>query len=739
MGTDQFLERWSKAMGAAVKPPHSVWAERFRREGSALMACPAKDGGCLLILIATDRAAEQVLDFIVRKAFAIDRFERIWGASSEEVFGVDDEVLSDLGIGVWQAYRVSEEVRAHADEVFERLTTVERSRLPSTVEWNASTGSLIRSLRGAVARSDREAVRAHLSELKGRGLADRFHFDFLSLWSKAKLEPADVASSQELSTVLDSDYSVPIPRALLQVVAGAVLDSSVARPGDDGAGGRELAELVREGRAPFPESLFQRGGLLPTAEGAVFRALSSIGSGERVLWSGDEELIQGRVGDSLLAELPATGPKLEPASQPAPQVQDPNADDILLLSLCRELASKADEPATVAQDCVLKLIQFADRGDGYATKEVRGWWERLEPGAKSEWASRSNFLADWLEVPEGPAADSPICWLGWLKLLSAGQASPDEAGSGFSYEDLPLFENNQFPESEALASVLGELASSAELSPRLFEVLPALLEAWEVSDLAAAHCDRVSQSLAEAVQYCALITEDALSARNSVALVYRFLEVGLGCGLSSGAYKTVVGELAERIESLASPGLLKVLLDVFELLTDQKRPHGDSFLRCARAFSQAASRHHVRVDADELSLIAELLRSAGMSAEAESLEALIPEDSKSADADEEGISLKGQNILIYTLVEGAGHRAEERIKKSLHAKVRRNSDHAASASLKADLEWANIVICVTRAAQHAATGEIDRRTPENALIRPLGKGSSSILNALNEWRRRQSA
>jgi hypothetical protein len=684
-------------------------------------------------LIATDRASEQVLEFVLKKAFAIDRFERIWDSPAEAIFGVGSEVLASLGIGVWQAYRVGDEARVHADQVFKQLTTVERNRLPCTVQWSASTGSLIRSLRGAVTRGDREAVDAHLSELKGRRLADRFHFDFLSLWSKARLEPGTVAASPELHTVLDRNYSVPITMALLQVVASAILDREVPRPEAKGSMGTEFLQRVRGAGLPLPEALIERGCLLPSAEGAVFRALSSIGRGEFVLWKGDEELIKERVGIELLADLPAVKPKTEPVTP------DSNADESRLLALLRALAAGAGDPGAVAEDTVRQLIEFAVQGDGFTAMQLRGWWDRLATAAQIQWASRFDFLSDWVEVPEELASDDPVCWLGWLKLLASGEASPDDAGSGFSYSDLPLFEDEQNPDSGALSSVLEDLVGSDELRPRLLEVLPALLDAWEGSQFAGAHLDRVSQSLAVLLQFGVLIDEDALSARHGDAMIFRFLEVGLAQGLSSQAYQSVVQDLAARVESLGSPGLLRALLDVFELLTDEKRPHGESFLRCASAFSQAANRLHGRMGSDELHLIAELLRLAGLVAEGESLEALVPDAEKSADLSEEGISLAGKKILIYTLVQGAGNRAQARIQESHHAEVRLNHDHAASAALKGDLKWADIVICVTRAAQHAATGEIDRQTPEDVLIRPSGKGSSSILHALNEWRLRQSA
>ena len=631
MRVDQFLERWLEAIGAVDEPSHRVWAERFCREGSALTVCPGKDGARLLLLIATDRAAEQVLEFVLRKAFVIERFERIWEPSSDELLAVDAEAFADLGIGVWQAYRVSEEARDHAERVFRQLTVVERNRLPATVQWSASTGSLIRSLRGAVDRGDREAVEAHLSELKGRALADRFHFDFLSLWSKAKLEPGSVAASSELHTVLDRRYSVPVPKALLQVVAGAALDSEVARPGEGRNRGSDFVARLRETGAPFPAALVQRGCLLPSAEGAVFRALSSIGGGSLALWNGDEELIKERVGGELLAELPPTVPKLDPE----PLVLDSREDDSRLLALLRELAAGADDPEAVSEKAVLQLAELALRGDGYVTKELREWWSRLAPVSQAQWASRSGFLAEWLDLPEESGAEGPGSWLGWLQMLAAGEASPDDAGSGFSYSDLPLFEDERNPDSAALDEVLNRLVGEEEFRPRLLEVLPALFKAWEEGRFAESHLDRVSQSLADVLVFGVLISEDALSARNGDMLVSRFFEIGLGHGLPAQVYKSVVNQLAECVRSSHSPGLLRAILEVFELLTDEKRPDSNSYSECARAFYQAASRLYGRIDPDDLRLIAELLSLAGMSPEAESLKALLSEEEDDVGEEEE--------------------------------------------------------------------------------------------------------
>ena len=504
MGADQFLERWLKTMGSGVEPPHRVWVDRFCREGSALLARRGPQGGRLLVLIATDRAAEQVLEFVLKKAFAIDRFERIWDPSAAEVFGVDSGALAELGVGVWQAYRVGDEARDHANQVFKQLTAVEKNRLPSTVQWSASTGSLIRSLRGAVVRGDRDAVDAHLSELRGRRLADRFHFDFLSLWSKARLDPGAVATSSELKTVLDRRYPVPIPRALLQVVAEAVLECAVARPGNGGSGGRGLEEQARDAGEILPEALIERACLLPSTEGAVFRALSSIARGELVLWDGDEELIKERVGSELLAALPVV--MLEPELASEFPASSPVESRELVLG--QVVAATADEPAAVPEHSIQQLITFAVHGDGAAAKALRGWWDLLASPSRVDWRSRSDFFADWLEESADSATDDPVCWLGWLKLLAAGEASPDDAGSGFSYSELPLFEDEGEPDSDALSRVLEELIGSDELRSRLLEVLPALLDAWEACQLPPSHLDRVSQSLAEVLQFGVLIDQD---------------------------------------------------------------------------------------------------------------------------------------------------------------------------------------------------------------------------------------
>jgi hypothetical protein len=102
--------------------------------------------------------------------------------------------------------------------------------------------------------------------------------------------------------------------------------------------------------------------------------------------------------------------------------------------------------------------------------------------------------------------------------------------------------------------------------------------------------------------------------------------------------------------------------------------------------------------------------------------------------------LRGRRIGIYTLTVNAGQRVvgllEARVPdievKLSHAKV-------ATDKLKAMAQRSDVFVMVTGSAKHAATGAIEANLgPQTVLVRPAGKGSSSILSALEEKMKQQA-
>ena len=732
MRPEEFLEGWSSVSGVAVTPAQRVWVDRYCRDGSALLEFKSAQKDAYLLLVARDRARARQLEFVVRKAFALGRLQPLWAEAENCVSDAQRARLENLGVGSWSIYKIED--RVHVGAVYGQLTMVELNRLPSAVQWQSSTGALIRSLRGAVGRGDRATADQLLLELRGRVLTDRFQHDFLALWSRAKLEPASVLGSEELRSALEHK-SPGIPTALLQIVGDVVVGAAVFPALEHGGGAARLVEELRQGNAPMPGALIERGCILDSEFGALMRVLVSIRDQKLGLWEGDRRALEGSPGGCLLEYLPEA-----PGGRLAPPAEEPGAPQASKYSTF-ERAEKELLGGGLGQVTALALVRYHESGELLAGRYLREWWESLELAERQERAQEVELFSVWLGADLLGKGETPQDWLSWLQSLSAGSAQPDEGGAGFSYEDLPLVPCSSDRASlAALTDVLEVLALKEEAVGQVLEVLPEIFRAWGTSDLAPADSGRLAEAVGAVLEMGVLYSEDTLNARHRDDLLFQFFEVGIRCGMSLEAYRSVVKALAKRVEELQSLGILAPLMDLFELLTDQPRAHGESYQRLAMGFYRKALQFHKRLKPDVVELIADLAQVAGLKAEAASLLSLIPDDDSASTSEElEVVSLEGKKVLIYTLVEPAGHRAKAKIEATLKATVRLNFDHEASAALKAALDWADIVICVTRAAQHAATNEIDLRVDKAALIRPAGKGSSGIWNALSEWRQRQTA
>jgi hypothetical protein len=97
-------------------------------------------------------------------------------------------------------------------------------------------------------------------------------------------------------------------------------------------------------------------------------------------------------------------------------------------------------------------------------------------------------------------------------------------------------------------------------------------------------------------------------------------------------------------------------------------------------------------------------------------------------------SLSGK-VAIYTLTESAGIRAKNTLRmRSPLCKVELSHDKSGNAHLRDLARSADIFVVATSSAKHAATIFIEtNRLSKNSLIRPLGKGTSSILKALVDY------
>jgi hypothetical protein len=117
------------------------------------------------------------------------------------------------------------------------------------------------------------------------------------------------------------------------------------------------------------------------------------------------------------------------------------------------------------------------------------------------------------------------------------------------------------------------------------------------------------------------------------------------------------------------------------------------------------------------------------------VEQLLPTEDVTEQVVEEPLShLENRVIAIYSLNESAIKRVKQILEDKVAAvRVLLFSDTAGgSPALKTAAETADFFVMVTGSATHSATNFIQQHRPNRDVIYPSGKGSASILRALEE-------
>ncbi len=558
--------------------------------------------------------------------------------------------------------------------------------------------------RSAVEGEDEAAAQQCLEDLGRCQAVDEHNVAFLALWREARWRPSMVHACTELFVVLRQHERMPFE--LREVVGRAVLSSFVASWVAE-HGVEQLAALVDHEPPLLPPGLLEQCGALATPVGAAFRVLNSLSDHAENATAQDWQASLG-----LCEWLDGAVDQADATEVSAP----PDAPPHRLSSFSSRLSELKDAD-------VYQLCAWLEEGDRDAEDLLRQWWELLGGDEREARGSLTRFTQLlWQEESKR----EPRCsdWLSWMEL------GADEGD--FSYDEWPLVARGASSEEwREFSRHLDALAENVFVAN-----LRTLTRAWAAA-VASGECDSdaVTSAFCNKAFLTILEDENALSAGQRVDELRDLLAVALEAGVSSEAYETVVGQLTEIVREVSAHRLLEELVDVLELLVDGKHPDVQALEGLVNAFQSAAQRHCTRMERPTLEVICALLEFRGFAAEADALRsALPPEVVDGFEAGSAECPLRGKKVLIYTLDRPSGERSKQMIAARFGAEVRTDNSKQASAALKGALAWADVVISVTRAAQHAATLEIDRGTDPEFLIRPAGKGSSSILRDLDRWR-----
>lgn len=199
----------------------------------------------------------------------------------------------------------------------------------------------------------------------------------------------------------------------------------------------------------------------------------------------------------------------------------------------------------------------------------------------------------------------------------------------------------------------------------------------------------------------------------------------LTTGLDREGYADLVADLQELQGAQASLVNLSWSLDLAELLAIHACPGAEVRLRFVVGVVDVARRLAHRLTYADRLVVEYLCRDCGLHYPSEFAQ-------ESADDTTGDDRLSGKKVGIYTLIEPAGQRAAlllERIYPTIQVEL--NADHECTSRLIALARSADLFVFAWKSSKHQAYYCVkDHRDPKRALLLPVGKGSSSILQAI---------
>jgi hypothetical protein len=202
-------------------------------------------------------------------------------------------------------------------------------------------------------------------------------------------------------------------------------------------------------------------------------------------------------------------------------------------------------------------------------------------------------------------------------------------------------------------------------------------------------------------------------------------------GLPSSAYTSTLRDLVEVVQDLDSATYLDQLIDLLEATAEAACPDREARGKLWGSVLPMVANYQSRLTVDRRAILTELAGVIGMRSE---LEAALPPLPASVDH-QQIVVPAGYRIGMYTLKDSVGQRVKAALERG-HPGIVVDVDnsHVATDALTNLARRANLFVVGWRAAKHAATDAISAARPAGwPTIFPQGKGSSSVLSAINEY------
>lgn len=313
---------------------------------------------------------------------------------------------------------------------------------------------------------------------------------------------------------------------------------------------------------------------------------------------------------------------------------------------------------------------------------------------------------------------------GWVALIDFLAATPGETPDG-AVQRVQRQGENWLLSREDIAPLLTAL-NEIETPETVVEVLPYLIQAWERAEalepVHIASLNEAAQTLLEMVNY---------PRPEDIQLWVDLLPIVLRQRQTPDRYGRRIKELIELMKRLGGLPPLDGVLDALALLAVSPCPRGAEGLRDQYTTHVVglARRYASRWAESDRALLRQLMGELG---QPELLEGLWAEE---PEADRGGPDLwkvlHGKWLGVYTLTPGAAQLFHSMVTTRVpKVRVETNDDEVATERLISLARGADLMFMVTRSATHQATACIEAHRGRKKLLRPDGKGASSLWRAL---------
>jgi len=697
------------------------WAEALKEDRSAVLPRWEEKGVTWYGVATTEEAMQGLIEQV--EAFIGPSFSTFTGerARLDEEDPIERAVQNYTGGRALRFHGKDNAIRTRLDQMHE----VRMQRQPHTTEEDLGTGIVLRRFNMALAAGDRPEAEKQIQYLRERGLLDPTNIRYLQIRMRAAFEAwEEIVQFEEISDLIEStSHPLPVRRALLQGVYHTHFDSYEEQGVPDKA-----LEHYKESVQP--------------EYGPLFTVRSSMQAPE-VLKAFMMKAVSGKATDEdLRDELMSVAERIE--------LNDPFFDALAKLGSDTGEPTVVENPISEAMtawsegdvDTAFRLLRQAESsprksqclaliyGDLQSLdveQELEATLADLPAEEQKELAQRHPICQQVLE-----SASAPSSWMTWLNQVRKEGYNSQEKALQHAEKLVEEWHPQQvFDTQDGLSEfvrAVQEAPLDGEMGWTVSRALPKLLESLQKDpEYPRSTFLGLYGAVQDRIPYTSDLTESDLTVYQDLA----------GVRLQHGVSKSVYQEIIEQAEHLwkeaGSASRIDWLLDFAELLVLVPSKDEEARLRFLTTVVQALQKYRDRVEPIQIKLFRSLCEEVGHSEVGSQLPTEQAEK-KLDDRDPLLDLLNGRTLGIYTLTESAGRRAASFLEDHCQElTVHLRHDKAGNAELESVAQSADYFLVVTWSAKHAATDVIEQNVPTERLIRPRGKGESSMLRDLSEY------